>query len=66
MDSSGDFPALSASTAKSIIMMAFFLTIPISRIIPMNAMTVNSMWNASKASSAPTPAEGNVERIVTG
>ena len=52
--------------AKSIIMMAFFLTMPISRITPMKAMMENSVLNNIKASSAPTPAEGNVEMIVSG
>ena len=52
--------------AKSIIMMAFFLTIPISRITPMSAMIVKSVPVASSARSAPTPAEGSVERIVKG
>ena len=66
MDSSGVFPDRSASRAKSIIMMAFFFTIPINRTIPMSAITVNSVWNASNAKRAPTPAEGKVERIVTG
>ena len=32
----------SASSAKSIIMMAFFFTMPISRMIPMMAMTSSS------------------------
>jgi hypothetical protein len=52
--------------AKSIIMIAFFLTMPISRITPMNAMIENSVWNSSSASSAPTPADGSVDRIVIG
>ena len=33
----------SASSAKSIIMIAFFLTMPISRMMPMSAMTLKSM-----------------------
>ena len=56
----------SASSAKSIIMIAFFLTMPISRITPISAMTLSSVWNSSSASSAPTPADGSVERIVIG
>ncbi len=56
----------SASSAKSIIMIAFFLTMPISRITPISAMMLNSVRNSSSASSAPTPAEGSVERIVIG
>ena len=40
MASSGDLPSTrSASSAKSIIMMAFFFTMPISRMMPISAMT---------------------------
>ena len=40
---SGVRPCLrSASMAKSTIMMPFFLTMPISRMMPMSAMTVRS------------------------
>ena len=56
----------SASRATSIIMMAFFFTIPISRMTPMNAMIEKSVLNNSNASNAPTPAEGNVDRMVSG
>ena len=56
----------SASIAKSIIRIAFFLTMPMSRMIPMRAMTERSFWVMSSASSAPTPADGSVERIVIG
>jgi hypothetical protein len=56
----------SACSAKSIIMIAFFFTMPISRITPINAMTLNSVLNSIRASTAPTPAEGSVERIVIG
>ena len=67
MASSGAFPSLrSASSAKSIIMMAFFLTMPISKMMPIRAMMLNSVRHRSKAKIAPTPADGNVERIVTG
>ena len=52
--------------AKSIIMMAFFLTMPISRITPISEMMLNSDPNTSSARIAPTPADGSVERIVTG
>ncbi len=55
-----------ASSAKSIIMIAFFLTMPISRITPISAMMLNSVLNSSSASSAPTPADGSVDRIVSG
>ena len=58
--------ARSASSAKSIIMIAFFFTMPISRITPMNAMIVKSVRNSISASSAPTPADGSVDRIVIG
>ena len=47
-------------------MMAFFLTMPISRMMPISAMTLSSVWQSSSASSAPTPADGSVERIVIG
>ncbi len=56
----------SASSAKSIIMIAFFFTMPISRITPIRAMMLNSVPNSSSASTAPTPAEGSVERMVSG
>ena len=39
-------PSRSACSAKSIIMIAFFLTMPISRMIPMKAMMVNSVSNS--------------------
>ena len=67
MASSGAMlPRRSASSAKSIIMMAFFLTMPISRMTPISAMMLNSMFAADSASSAPTPAEGSVDRMVSG
>ena len=47
-------------------MIAFFFTMPMSRMIPISAMTLSSMPQTSSASSAPTPAEGSVERIVIG
>ena len=59
-------PRRSASSAKSIIMIAFFLTMPISRMMPIRAMTSRSMPKSSSARSAPTPAEGSVDRIVIG
>ena len=55
-----------ASSAKSIIMIAFFITMPMTRMMPMRAMTLRSSRAAKRARSAPTPAEGSVERIVTG
>ncbi len=56
----------SRSSATSITMMAFFFTIPINKMIPMIAMTDRSNPQRSSASSAPTPADGSVERIVNG
>ena len=56
----------SASSAKSIIMIAFFFTMPMSRTMPMSAMTLNSVRQTMSARSAPTPADGSVERIVIG
>ena len=67
MACSGFMPSLRcASSAKSIIMIAFFVTMPISRITPISAMMLNSLPHARNASSAPTPAEGSVDRIVIG
>ena len=52
----GDRPcARSASSAKSIIMIAFFFTMPMSRMMPMMAMRLRSLPVSSSASSAPTP-----------
>ena len=56
----------SASSAKSTSMMAFFFTMPISRMIPMMLMTESSPPVASTASRAPSPADGSVLRIVSG
>ena len=65
--SRGDRPrSRSASIAKSIIMIAFFLTMPIRSTMPMMPMSDRSWPVRSSASSAPTPAEGRVDRIVTG
>ena len=47
-------------------MMAFFLTMPISRMMPIKPITFSSTRQSISASSAPTPAEGSVERIVIG
>ena len=47
-------------------MMAFFFTMPISRMMPIKPITFSSVLQSSSASSAPTPAEGSVERIVIG
>jgi len=56
----------SASRAKSIIMIAFFFTMPISKMMPISAMTLSSSRQASSARIAPTPADGRVDRIVSG
>ena len=45
-------------------MMAFFFTMPIKRMMPIKAIMLNSVLNSSNASNAPTPADGNVDRIV--
>ena len=64
---SGARPRLrSPSSAKSTIMMPFFLTMPIRRMIPMNAISDSSVLKICSASSAPRPADGSVEMIVSG
>ncbi len=57
---------LCASSAKSIIMMAFFFTMPISMITPIIAITLRSILNSISVRSAPTPAAGSPDRIVIG
>src|ERR1700675_4799537 len=47
-------------------MMAFFLTMPISSTMPMMPITSRSLPAIISASRAPMPAEGSVDRIVTG
>ena len=47
-------------------MMAFFFTMPISRMMPIRAIMFRSFLAMSSARIAPTPAEGSVDRIVTG
>ena len=67
MASSGGTPCVrSTSSAKSIIRMAFFFTMPMSRMMPISAITVRSVRLTMSASRAPTPADGIVERIVIG
>ena len=56
----------SATSAKSIIMMAFFFTMPISNTIPIMEITFRSILNSISASIAPTLAEGSVEMMVSG
>ena len=59
-------PVRFASIAKSIIMMAFFLTIPISSTMPTMPSTERLIPHMIRASNAPTPAGGRVEMIVSG
>ena len=47
-------------------MIAFFLTMPISSTMPMMPITSRSLPAIISASSAPMPADGKVDRIVTG
>ena len=47
-------------------MIPFFFTMPISRMMPINATTLNSCPQMISARIAPTPAEGSVDRIVIG
>ena len=54
----------SAAIAKSTIMMPFFLTMPISRMMPISAIRLKSKPNSIRIASAPTPADGSVDRIV--
>ncbi len=64
---SGDRPSRrSRSSATSIIMMAFFFTMPISSSTPIMAMMLSSTPVTLSASRAPTPADGRVDRIVSG
>ena len=53
-------------SATSIIMIAFFLTMPISIRRPIRAMTERSKPVIFSASSAPNAAAGRPERIVSG
>ncbi len=54
------------SSAKSIIMMAFFLTMPTSMTMPIMAITDRSILNNISVSSAPMPADGRPEMMVIG
>ena len=47
-------------------MMAFFLTMPIRRMMPMIEITLRSILKSSKARIAPTLADGSVEMMVIG
>ena len=64
---SGDMPWLRwASKAKSIIKIAFFLTIPIRSRMPIDATTVNSKPKIRNANIAPMAADGKPAKIVSG
>ncbi len=52
----------SASSAKSTIMMPFFLTMPISKMIPTKAMMVSGVLVICSASNAPSPATAASKR----
>src|SRR6185369_397269 len=65
--SRGDLPcSRCASTAKSTIMMPFFFTRPTSMMMPTKAYRLISVLKTSSVSSAPKPADGSPERIVSG
>ena len=67
IESIGFFPSWrSACSAKSIIMMAFFFTIPINNTMPIMEMMFRSCLKIINARIAPTLAEGSVEIMVTG
>ena len=56
----------SSCEAASIIMIAFFFTIPISMMMPIAAITSSSMPNSISVSSAPKTADGRPDRMVMG
>ena len=56
----------SVAIAKSIIRIAFFITMPISKNSPSSAISENSVFVSRSASNAPNPADGKVDRIVSG
>ncbi len=67
IDCSGDMPdERSASRAKSIMMIAFFFTMPISRMMPISEIRSSSRPSRKSAASEPRPADGRVERMVIG
>ncbi len=47
-------------------MIAFFCTMPMSRTMPIKEIRDRSLPVSIKASKAPTPAEGKLDRIVMG
>ena len=59
-------PTRRRSIAKSIIMIAFFFTMPTSMMMPIMAITERSMLNSISVSSAPMPADGRPEMMVMG
>ena len=63
---SADRPTRRRSSAKSIIMIAFFLTMPTSMTMPIIAITDRSMRNRISVNKAPMPADGRPEMIVIG
>src|SRR5438045_1807366 len=66
MACSAERPTRRRSSAKSTIMMAFFLTMPTSMTMPIMAITDISMLNSIRVRIAPMPAEGRPEMIVIG
>jgi len=62
----GDKPRCWACKVKSTIMIAFFLTIPISKMMPIIPSIYRSSPQSINVSSAPNPADGKVEMIVSG
>ena len=62
----GSIPSRCWRMATSIIMIAFFLTMPINRIMPIMAMTENGVPKISRAKVAPMPADGSVDSMVIG
>ena len=59
-------PTRRRSSAKSIIMIAFFFTMPTSITMPIMAITDSSIWNNISVRIAPMPADGRPEMIVIG
>jgi len=47
-------------------MIAFFFTMPIKSRIPIKPMMLSSILKSSSTSSAPTPAEGKLDKMVIG
>ncbi len=47
-------------------MIAFFFTMPMRRMMPMIPITPSDWPKSIRASRAPTPAEGRVDRMVIG